>query len=48
MKALIINWIKRKFNLYSEQDFENATAQIANAKDREDFEWKLKTKLFKK
>lgn len=40
--------IKKLFHLFDEQDFNQALAEITNAKDREEFEWKLKNKLFKK
>lgn len=44
MKGMIKKW----FNLYDEQDFDNAVGGIFNADNREDFLWKLKNKLFRK
>jgi len=44
VKKLIKKWLK----LYDQQDFDRACSEITSAKDREDFEWKLKQKLFKK
>lgn len=40
--------IKKLFKLFDKQDIENALANVGNAKDREDFEWKLRQNLFKK
>jgi len=40
-------WIKKVFKLFDEQDFNSALANISSADDREDFEWKLRQKLFR-
>jgi hypothetical protein len=40
--------IKKLFKLVDEQDFDYAIETLGNAKDREDYEWKLRQKLFRK
>ncbi len=48
-KRLIVKkLIKRIFKLFDRTDFETAVANVGNAKDREDFEWKLRNRLFYK
>jgi len=44
MKKLIKKW----FNLFDKQDFENALANVGDCKDRYDLETKLRFKLFGK
>ena len=44
---IIRNLIKKWIKFYDRQDIENALANTPSAKDREDFEWKLKQMLFK-
>lgn len=40
-------WLKKLLKCFDEQDFNNALANLGNAKDREDFEWKLRNRLFR-
>ncbi len=46
MKMLRL-WVKRYFNLVDEDDFEYAIQTMGNASDRQDYEWKLRKKLFR-
>lgn len=45
---MLKNLIKKLFNLYDVEDLNNAFSNVTNAKDRDDFEWKLKQNLFRK
>jgi hypothetical protein len=45
---LFRTWLKKRFGFFDRQDFEDALATAGNAKDREEFEWKLKNRLFNK
>lgn len=44
----MIKIIKKIFKLYDQKDIETAIINIGHAKDREDYEWKLRNLLFKK
>ncbi len=46
MGKFIRTWIKRRFAFFDRSDIESALANLGNAKDREDFEWKLRQRLF--
>lgn len=44
-KNEIKKWIKRMFGVFSDRDLEHALSVVGNAKDREDFQWRLKRAL---